>query len=108
MHPYRYSLPSHSHARSCDRKINEFVKRVRACKIHMLLVGHMRNKMPSMFGAGKAQAKLLEGLLDVFSLVGCGGRKATSCIRLKQIISFLIWIFCIVCLTQSLGRVMIS
>ena len=23
---------------SCDRKINEFVKRVRACKIHMLLV----------------------------------------------------------------------
>ena len=24
--------------RSCDRKINEFVKRVRACKIHMLLV----------------------------------------------------------------------
>ena len=54
---------------SCDRKINEFVKRVRACKIHMLLVGHMRNKMPAMFGAGKAQSKLLENITDVFTQV---------------------------------------
>ncbi|GAX73326.1 hypothetical protein CEUSTIGMA_g780.t1 [Chlamydomonas eustigma] len=52
--------------RSCDRKINEFVKRVRACKIHMLVIGHMRNKMPSMFGASKAQAKLMETLPDIF------------------------------------------
>ncbi len=36
------SLPSHI---SCDRKINEFVKRVRACKIHMLLIGHMRKQV---------------------------------------------------------------
>lgn len=41
-----YDMPH----RSCDRKINEFVKRVRACKIHMLLIGHLRNNMPAMFG----------------------------------------------------------
>ena len=37
-----------------------------------LQVGHMRNKMPSMFGAGKAQTKLLESMPEIFSQVwGC-------------------------------------
>mmetsp|Transcript_33515 Transcript_33515/g.99767 ORF Transcript_33515/g.99767 Transcript_33515/m.99767 type:complete len:622 (-) Transcript_33515:364-2229(-) len=55
--------------RSCDRKINEFVKRVRSCKIHMLLIGHMRKQMPSMFGAAKAQEKMLGSITDHFSQV---------------------------------------
>lgn len=55
--------------RSCDRKINEFVKRVRACKIHMLLIGHMRKQMPTMFGAQKAQQKLLDNMIDHFTQV---------------------------------------
>lgn len=130
--------------RSCDRKINEFVKRVRAAKIHMLLVrpaafhagcipcmyrskcrartcsihalqpdcstarhvplqfaiecinaavdsrkalrhhaasiltgapphapqiGHLRNKLPTMFGKDKAQKKLLEELPQNFHAV---------------------------------------
>lgn len=55
--------------RSCDRKINEFVKRVRSCKIHMLLIGHMRKQMPSMFGAQKAQDKLLNNIIEHFTQV---------------------------------------
>ncbi|GBF98304.1 hypothetical protein Rsub_10967 [Raphidocelis subcapitata] len=56
-------------ARSCDRKVNEFVKRVRALKIHMLLIGCIRKSMPSMFGREKAQRKMLEGLPDLFYAV---------------------------------------
>jgi EH domain-containing protein 1 len=41
-----YEIPQ----RSCDRKINEFVKRLRAFKIHLLLIGHIRKNMPAMFG----------------------------------------------------------
>eukprot|EP00798_Chlamydomonas_sp_ICE-L_P032141 gene32141-16666_t len=52
--------------RSADRKVNEFVKRVRACKIHMLLMGHMRKQMPSMWGKDKVQKKMLEDLPQTF------------------------------------------
>ena len=34
-----------------------------------LQVGHLRNKMTSMFGAGKAQTKLLESMPEIFSQV---------------------------------------
>ena len=37
-----YDIP----ARSCDRKVNEFVKRVRAAKIHFLIMGQLRKQMP--------------------------------------------------------------
>eukprot|EP00878_Enallax_costatus_P017605 GHUV01018497.1.p1 GENE.GHUV01018497.1~~GHUV01018497.1.p1 ORF type:complete len:533 (+),score=105.10 GHUV01018497.1:417-2015(+) len=57
-----YEIPS----RSCDRKINEFVKRVRAFKIHLLIIGHIRKAMPAMFGKDKAQRKMLEKLPEVF------------------------------------------
>lgn len=60
-----YEIPQ----RSCDRKINEFVKRVRAAKIHLLLVGHLRKQMPSMFGREKAQKKLLDELPTHFHQV---------------------------------------
>lgn len=59
-----YEIPT----RSCDRKVNEFVKRIRAAKIHILLVGHLRNKMP-MFGKEKAQKKMLEELPEIFRQV---------------------------------------
>lgn len=60
-----YEIP----ARSCDRKVNEFVKRVRALKIHMLLIGHIKKNMPTMFGKDKAQRKILDTLPDVFYAV---------------------------------------
>ncbi|KAL6763258.1 P-loop containing nucleoside triphosphate hydrolase protein [Haematococcus lacustris] len=60
-----YDIPQ----RSCDRKINEFVKRVRACKMHLLLVGHLRKQMPSMFGKEAAQKKLLQDLPAQFTQV---------------------------------------
>mmetsp|Transcript_11752 Transcript_11752/g.21123 ORF Transcript_11752/g.21123 Transcript_11752/m.21123 type:complete len:544 (-) Transcript_11752:1029-2660(-) len=60
-----YDIPQ----RSCDRKINEFVKRVRAVKIHILLVNHLRKQMPSFLGKEKAQKKLLEDIVNQFRQV---------------------------------------
>ncbi|GAB4817911.1 hypothetical protein N2152v2_004957 [Parachlorella kessleri] len=56
-----YEIP----ARSCDRKVNEFVKRVRAAKIHFLIMGHLRKQMP-YFGQKKAQERLLDNLKEEF------------------------------------------
>ncbi|KAF5840775.1 hypothetical protein DUNSADRAFT_15633 [Dunaliella salina] len=57
-----YAIPE----RSCDRKVNEFIKRVRAAKIHILIMGHLRSKMPAMFGKEKAQKKIMANLTDHF------------------------------------------
>eukprot|EP00775_Hariotina_reticulata_P005540 gene5540-5776_t len=57
-----YEIPT----RSCDRKINEFVKRVRAFRIHLLIMGHIRKHMPAMFGKDKAQRKMLDQLPQIF------------------------------------------
>lgn len=59
-----YDIP----ARSCDRKVNEFVKRIRAAKIHFLIMGHLRKQMP-FFGQKKAQDKLLANLSNEFAQV---------------------------------------
>jgi EH domain-containing protein 1 len=56
-----YDIP----ARSCDRKVNEFVKRVRAARIHFLIMGHLRRQIP-YFGHKKAQDKLLANLAQEF------------------------------------------
>lgn len=56
-----YEIP----ARSCDRKVNEFVKRVRAAKIHFLIMGHLRKQIP-YFGQKKAQNRLLANLSQEF------------------------------------------
>mmetsp|Transcript_12780 Transcript_12780/g.44395 ORF Transcript_12780/g.44395 Transcript_12780/m.44395 type:complete len:532 (-) Transcript_12780:544-2139(-) len=60
-----YTIPS----RACDRKVNEFVKRVRAFKTHLLIIGHLRKQMPSMMGKKEKQRKLLEKLEDEFKKV---------------------------------------
>ncbi|KAI3433598.1 hypothetical protein D9Q98_003408 [Chlorella vulgaris] len=59
-----YDIP----ARSCDRRVNEFVKRVRAAKIHFLIMGHLRKQIP-YFGQKKAQEKLLDNLAQEFQHV---------------------------------------
>jgi EH domain-containing protein 1 len=53
---------------SCDRRVNEFVKRVRAAKIHFLIMGHLRKQMP-YFGQKKAQQRLLDRLQEEFVAV---------------------------------------
>lgn len=45
-----YAVPS----RSTDRKVNEFVKRVRAARTHMLIVGSLRKQMPQARVRGPA------------------------------------------------------
>ena len=50
-------------------QVNEFVKRVRAAKIHILIMGHLRKQMPAMMGKQKAQEKLLRNLPEHFSFV---------------------------------------
>lgn len=59
-----YAIP----ARAADRKVNEFVKRVRAAKIHILILGHLRRALP-VVGRAKAQAALLADLPNIFAKV---------------------------------------
>jgi len=59
-----YEIPQ----RSTDRKVNEFVKRVRAARIHCLLVGHLKKQMPT-FGKEKKQEKMLQNIEDEFRKV---------------------------------------
>lgn len=49
--------------------MNEFVKRCRACRIHLLLMGHLRSKLPSMFGKEKAAKSILAELPEHFRQV---------------------------------------
>ena len=60
----QYAIP----ARAADRKVNEFVKRVRAAKIHVLILGHLRRALP-VVGRAKAQAALLADLPNIFAKV---------------------------------------
>ena len=48
--------------RSCDRKVNEFVKRVRACLTHAKICAHLRAQMPAMMGHESKQKKLLANI----------------------------------------------
>ncbi|TKY46952.1 EH domain-containing protein 1 [Spatholobus suberectus] len=48
--------------KACDRKINEFVKRARAAKIHAYIISHLKKQMPAMMGKAKAQQKLIDNL----------------------------------------------
>jgi EH domain-containing protein 1 len=52
--------------RSCDRKVNEFVKRVRACVTHAKLIAHLRKQMPLMAGHAEKQKKLLDNIENEF------------------------------------------
>ncbi|EFJ29216.1 hypothetical protein SELMODRAFT_92582 [Selaginella moellendorffii] len=55
--------------KACDRKINEFVKRARAVKIHSYIVGHLKKEMPAMMGKTKAQQRLVDNLEEEFRKV---------------------------------------
>ncbi|KAL0406958.1 UNVERIFIED_CONTAM: EH domain-containing protein 1 [Sesamum latifolium] len=55
--------------KACDRRINEFVKRARAAKIHAHIIGHLRNEMPTMIGKAKTQKRLIDDLGDEFAKV---------------------------------------
>ncbi|XP_045828634.1 EH domain-containing protein 1-like [Trifolium pratense] len=54
---------------ACDRRINEFVKRARAAKIHAYIIGHLKKEMPAMMGKPKAQQKLIDNLAGEFGKV---------------------------------------
>lgn len=50
-------------------QVNEFVKRVRAARIHILIMGHLRKQMPVVMGKSKAQEKMLANLNREFAAV---------------------------------------
>lgn len=54
---------------SAVRKINELVKRVRLCKVHAFLIGHLKEQMPMLMGHAKKQQKLLEEMPSIFRSV---------------------------------------
>jgi len=53
-------------AKSCDRKVNEFVKRTRALRTHMMIIGDLWKQMPTAFGHDKKQKKLLANMEEEF------------------------------------------
>ncbi|GAB2284711.1 EH domain-containing protein 1 [Dionaea muscipula] len=55
--------------KACDRRINEFVKRARAAKIHAHIIGHLKKEMPAMIGKAKTQQRLVDNLEDEFAKV---------------------------------------
>lgn len=55
--------------KACDRRINEFVKRARAAKIHSYIISHLKKEMPAMIGKAKTQQKLIDNLEDQFMKV---------------------------------------
>ncbi|XP_049398601.1 EH domain-containing protein 1-like isoform X2 [Solanum stenotomum] len=55
--------------KACDRRINEFVKRARAAKIHSYIISHLKKEMPAMMGKAKTQQKLIDNLEDQFMKV---------------------------------------
>ncbi|GMY24739.1 EH domain-containing protein 1 isoform X2 [Fagus crenata] len=50
-------------------RINEFVKRARAAKVHAHIISHLKNEMPLMIGKAKAQQRLIDNLSDEFGKV---------------------------------------
>lgn len=55
--------------KACDRRINEFVKRARAAKIHAYIISHLKKEMPAMIGKNKAQQRLIDNLEEEFAKV---------------------------------------
>jgi EH domain-containing protein 1 len=56
-------------SRAMDRKVADLVKRVRAARIHALIIGHLRRQLPAVVGRAKAQAKLLADLPAAFEAI---------------------------------------
>ncbi|KAM6585643.1 hypothetical protein CsatB_012645 [Cannabis sativa] len=55
--------------KACDRRINEFVKRARAAKMHAYIISHLKKEMPAMMGKAKTQQRLIDNLEDEFAKV---------------------------------------
>ncbi|XP_070021798.1 EH domain-containing protein 1 isoform X2 [Nicotiana sylvestris] len=55
--------------KNIPKKINEFVKRARAAKIHAYIIGHLRKEMPAMIGKAKTQQRLIDELENEFGKV---------------------------------------
>ncbi|CAK9181704.1 unnamed protein product [Ilex paraguariensis] len=55
--------------KACDRRINEFVKRARAAKIHAYIISHLKKEMPALMGKAKTQQKLIDNLENIFAKV---------------------------------------
>ncbi|KAM3201571.1 EH domain-containing protein 1 [Capsicum annuum] len=55
--------------KACDRRINEFVKRARAAKIHSYIISHLKKEMPALMGKSKTQQKLIQNLDNIFEKV---------------------------------------
>ena len=48
------------------RKVNEIVKRIRLCVVHLCVLGHLRSRMPYFWGANHVQTMLIDKLDEVF------------------------------------------
>jgi len=48
------------------RKLNNLIKRARLAKVHAYIMDHLKRKMPSMWGKGREQNKLLSKLPAIF------------------------------------------
>eukprot|EP01056_Protomagalhaensia_sp_Gyna25_P000797 Protomagalhaensia_sp_Gyna_25__796@NODE_1383_length_1893_cov_13_142395_g1112_i0_p1_GENE_NODE_1383_length_1893_cov_13_142395_g1112_i0NODE_1383_length_1893_cov_13_142395_g1112_i0_p1_ORF_typecomplete_len466_score85_23DUF5600/PF18150_1/9_7e30Dynamin_N/PF00350_23/2_1e14EHD_N/PF16880_5/1_2e10MMR_HSR1/PF01926_23/2_9e07FeoB_N/PF02421_18/7_8FeoB_N/PF02421_18/0_00053GTP_EFTU/PF00009_27/16GTP_EFTU/PF00009_27/0_00065RsgA_GTPase/PF03193_16/7_4RsgA_GTPase/PF03193_16/0_22Septin/PF00735_18/0_014Septin/PF00735_18 len=59
-----FALP----ARSAARKIDDFLKRVRLCRVHALLMDYLRKQMP-LIGKAAKQKELLNNLKDIYELL---------------------------------------
>ncbi|KAL0442961.1 UNVERIFIED_CONTAM: EH domain-containing protein 1 [Sesamum latifolium] len=55
--------------KACDRRINEFVKRARAAKIHAYIMSHLKKEMPALMGKAKTQRRLMDNLQTEFEKV---------------------------------------
>lgn len=51
------------------RKVNEIVKRVRLCVVHLCVLGHLRSRMPYLWGANHTQTMLINKLDEVYEEV---------------------------------------
>ena len=51
------------------RKVNEMVKRISLNIVHVLLLGTLRSKMPSLYGAAAAKQKLILNLPQIYNEV---------------------------------------
>ena len=53
----------------CMRKVNEMVKRIRLCVVHVCVLGVLRSKMPMLYGAENTRIQLIKNLNVVFEEV---------------------------------------
>jgi hypothetical protein len=51
------------------RKVNEMVKRIRLAVVHLCVLGHLRGRMPFLWGKEATQTRLIERLQEVFDHV---------------------------------------